>query len=130
MKVVLYALIIGLSFLAPVKRLDVAKLEPVEAIALSTEENMLVLETDGEYVGIGETVEQALQNLKDNTPAVIYLDTAQYLLMGEGTETYLTEMKGYLKSSVKVGTYQGGNVKEEAKYLDAHTESAKPEVGF
>ena len=130
MKIVLYALIVGLSFLAPVRRLDIAKLEPVEAIALSVEGNMLVLETDGEYTGKGATVEEALQNLRENTPAVIYLDTARYLLMAEDAKAYQEEMAAQLKPSVQIGIYQGGEVKEEAKYLDAHGESGKPEVDF
>lgn len=130
MKIVLYALIVGLSFLAPVRRLDIAKLEPVEAIALSVEGNMLVLETDGEYTGKGATVAEALQNLRENTPAVIYLDTARYLLMAEDAKAYQEEMAAQLKPSVQIGIYRGGEVKEEAKYLDAHGESGKPEVDF
>ena len=130
MKLALYILIIGLSLFAPVKRLDVAKLQPVEAIAISVQQDLIVLETDAESVGKGKTVEAALQNLKDNTAAVIYLDTAKYLLAGEGTENHIPELKTYLKPSVKEGKYNGGKVKEEAKYLDAHDESAKPEVDF
>ena len=130
MKTILYIIIIALSLFAPARRLDVAKLEPVEAIALSTEDGLLILKTDGESIGKGKTVEEALADLRTNTPAVIYLDTARYLLAGEGTEAYLAPMKGYLKKDVKVGVYRGGDVKEEAKYLDAHDESAKPEVDF
>lgn len=130
MRIALYGLIIGLSFLIPVQRLDVAKLEPVEAIALSAEGKQLKLETDGEYVGKGASVAEALADLRENTPAVIYLDTARYLLMGSGTESHLPEIQAYLKDSVKVGAYQGGNVKEEAKYLDAHWESTRPEADF
>ena len=129
MKIVLYALLVGLSFLAPVRRLDIAKLEPVEAIALSVEGNMLVLETDGEYTGKGATVAEALQKLRDNTPAVIYLDTARYLLVAEDAKAYQEEMAAQLKSSVKIGIYQGGEVKEEAKYLDAHGESGRKNGG-
>jgi len=118
-----------LSLLAPVQRLDVAKLQPVEAVAIYEEQDLIVLETDTESVGKGQTVQQALENLKQNTAAVVYLDTANYLLVTEAAEPYAKELMVYLKPSVRIAKYSGGNVKEEAKYLDAHAESARPESG-
>ena len=48
MRTVLYILIIILTFLAPVQRLDVAKLQPVEAIAIYTEQDTVIIKTDTE----------------------------------------------------------------------------------
>lgn len=126
MKILIYILIIALSLLAPVDRLDVAKLQPVEAVAVSVVNNQVVLETDTEDIGIGQTAKAALENLKETTPAVIYLDTANYLLVEKGAEAHGKELMAYLKPSVRVEEYGGGSVKEEAKYLDAHDESARP----
>lgn len=126
MKTALYIFIIILSLLAPVERLDVGKLQPVEAVAVSVNDGQVVLETDTEDVGIGATAQEALTNLKETTPAIIYLDTANYLLVETGAEAHGEALMPDLKPAVRVATYGGGSVKEEAKYLDAHDETAKP----
>ena len=123
---ILYAVILALLFLAPLERLDVAKLLPVEAVAIYLEEGEVVLETDSEDQGRGDTVQAALENLKQNATKIIYLDTARYLLVAENAQAQAQELLQYLKPSVQQGIYAGGDVKEEAKYLDAHSESAKP----
>lgn len=127
MKFILYAVIIALSLFAPVTRLDIAKLSPVEAVAVYKEYGQVVLKTDEENEGRGENVHLALADLKKKASVIIYLDTARYLLVGEGAEAEAAALQAYLKESVLVGNYAGGDVKEEAKYLDVHTDSAKPE---
>lgn len=126
MRRILYGVILLAAFFAPVERLDVAKLLPVEAVAIYLEEGAVVLETDSEERGRGDTVQAALENLKQNATKIIYLDTARYLLVAENAQAQAQELLQYLKPSVRQGTYAGGDVKEEAKYLDAHSESAKP----
>ena len=128
MRQILYAVILIAAFFAPVKRLDIAKLLPIEAVAICLEGEEVVLKTDTENLGRGDSAETALQNLKDNTTEIVYLDTARYLLVAENAYYHAEELMQYLKPSVKIGTYAGGDVKEEAKYLDAHSESAKPKV--
>ena len=127
MKFILYALIIALSLFAPVTRLDIAKLSPVEAVAVYKEYGEVVLKTDEENEGRGENVHLALADLKEKASVIIHLDTARYLLVGEGAAEEAVALQAYLKESVLVGKYAGGDVKEEAKYLDVHTDSAKPE---
>lgn len=128
MRRILYAGILLAAFFAPVERLDVAKLLPVEAVAIYMEEEEIVLEIDTEDQGRGSTVQEALENLKENATKIIYLDTARYLLVAENAQVQAKELLPYLKPSVRQGAYVGGSVKEEAKYLDAHSESAKPIV--
>ena len=111
MRIVIYALILAALFFAPVERLDVAKLEPVQAVAIYKENDMVVLETDTEDKGSGKTAEEALQNMKQNTPTVIYLDTAEYLLVAEEAKWDVEALRQYLKPSVKVSAYTGGSVK-------------------
>lgn len=129
MRWILYLLISGLLLLAPVDRVDVAKLIPVEAVAVFEEDGRLVIVTDTEDRGEGATVEVALENLKENAVGIIYMDTLRYLLVGESMEAHTEEMIERLKSGVKTGRYAGGDVKEEARLLDAHSESAKPKAG-
>ena len=127
MRILLYIAILATMLFAPVDRLDIAKLEPVEAVAVYMEEGQITLQTDGENIGKGATAQEALADLKENALAVIYLDTADYLLIGEGAENAANDLRQYLRDSVQIGKYNGGNVKEAAKYLDVHGNAEKPE---
>ena len=127
MRILLYIVILAAMLFAPVDRLDIAKLEPVEAVAIYMEDGQVALQTDGESMGIGNTAQEALADLKENALAVIYLDTADYLLLGEGAEGAAQDLRQHLRKTVQTGKYNGGNVKEEAKYLDVHGNAAKPE---
>lgn len=121
MKVILYAVIIGLSLMAPIERLDVEKLLPIEAVALYYEDGMLTLETDTGHKGTGNTVADALRELKERTPAVVYLDTARYLMVAPEAEDQVAFMKEYLGSRTEVTCWDvRGQVKMAMEYLRAH----------
>ena len=118
MRTLLYIVILALLFFAPVERLDVAKLEPVQTVAISVEENTLILKTDTNNKGMGVNITQAISDLEDTTPGVIYLDTAEYLLVTENATDYLDDLRGYLNPSVKVSLWDGeGSVESAAQYL-------------
>ncbi|MBR3978374.1 MAG: hypothetical protein IKJ94_01975 [Oscillospiraceae bacterium] len=118
MRKLVYAAILGLLFLAPVKRLDVANLQPVQTVAIYTEPGFVVLETDTHNLGRGTSVTEAVANLEENTPGVIYLDTAEYLLVSKDAEAYVDALREYLSPSVKVSLWVAGNeVDIAAKFL-------------
>ena len=121
MRRILYSMISAALFFAPVERMDVAKLLPIQAVAVYMDGDFVVLETDTENIGRGTDVAHALEDLKKNTPAVVYLDTAEFLLVSPGATDCVVELKHYLKPSVKVYVCDGaGRVKEKAKYVDIH----------
>lgn len=126
MRKILYVIILLVCVLCPVKRLDVAKLEPVEAVAITVEDGIVRLVTDTQSEGEGETAEEALRALKDNSSAIIYLDTARFLLVGEGAQNAAQELAAYLRANVRIAPYRGTDVKEETRYLDSHKLSSKP----
>ena len=128
MRMILYILIVVLTLFAPVVRLDIAKLSPVEAVAIYMENGSVVLKTDEENQGIGTDAVSALRDLKEKAPAIIYLDTARYLLIGTGAEDAAEQLRKHLKPTIQIGVYKGGDVKEEAKYLDVHADAAGPEA--
>lgn len=122
----LYIIILLMLFVAPLERLDVAKLLPVQAVAVYTEGDAVVLETDTENKGKGVSIADALADLKENTPAVVYLDTAEFLMVSESAVSEMEEIKNYLKPSVKVCVCDAaGKVKDTAKYLDIHRKLPK-----
>lgn len=121
MRIVLYILILALLFFVPLERTDVAKLRPIEAVAIYNEGSLLVLETNTEDVGRGEDAESALQNLIENTPAVVYLDTAEYLFVSEGAIAEVDALGAYLKPSVKVCVCEvSGHVQDAVKFAEVH----------
>ena len=119
-RILLYIIVLAVLLLVPAKGADVGKLRPVETIAIYVENGQVVLETDTGEKGRGNTAVDALSALKHNAAAVIYLDTAEYVLIQEGAEAYGEELRPYLKGSVKVGAYKTGSVKDAAKYLEIH----------
>ena len=121
MRLLIYIVILGLMLLAPVERTDVAKLLPIEAVAVYMDGDAVVLETDTEDKGRGDSVADALKNLKDVTPAVVYLDTAEYLLVSKDAVAYVDALRKVLKPSVKVCICDArGNVKYVEKHLEVH----------
>lgn len=126
MRKLLYVVILALLFFAPVKRVEVEKLLPIRAVALYTQGQEVVLETDTEHKGTGADALQALASLKENTPAVVYLDTAEYLLVSQSAEGFVEQLGNVLKPSVKVCVCDAaGSVKAVVEYLDVHAELTK-----
>lgn len=126
MRGILYIIILSLLFLAPVERLDVAKLEPVQTVAISREADTIVVQTDTDNKGIGKTVDLAIENLEETTPGVIYLDTAEYLLVAENAQDIAHALRSYLTPSVKVALWDGeGSVQSAAKYLGVRKDLKK-----
>ena len=121
MRRVLYAALIVPLFFVPLNRVNVADLLPIEAVAMYMDGNQVILETDTEHKGYGENAEKALASLKQNTPAVVYLDTAEYLLVAPDAAEQVESLRPHLKPSVKVCVWKAeGKVKDAAKYLEIH----------
>ncbi len=116
-----YIVLLVITFLAPIKRVDVGQLQPVEAIFLIRQDETVSIITDTLDSGQGSDVHTALENLKETTPAVIYLDTAQYLVMSENAQTDAESLRDYLKDSVRVCYMEGELDPEKAvQYLDVY----------
>ena len=107
---------------------DIGRLRPVELVQLREQSGVLVLETDTGDCGWGRTVEQAVAKLEETTPGQIYLDTADYLLLGEGMEKYLPQLREYLKKGTRMAYVQERmNLEDAAAYLRIHKPSRKIE---
>lgn len=118
MRILLYIVILTLLFMAPVERLDIAKLQPVQTVAIHVTDGEVILQTDTKDKGQAKTLQAAIDDLEENTPGVIYLDTAEYLLVAEEAVSYMEELENYLHPSVKVSLWDGkGSVEEAAKFL-------------
>ena len=119
MRMILYICILVLLFVAPVERLDVAQLQPVQTVAVQIQQQQVVIETDTGNRGQGSTVQAAVADLESNTPGVIYLDTAQYLLLTRDAEAHWSALKEYMHPWVRVSLWDGtGSIEKAAKFLE------------
>ena len=120
-RVVLYVLILTALCFAPLQSVEIAKLEPVQAVWLHAENGKMILETDTNSYGQGATVIDALADMKQNSSGVVYLDTAQYLFVSQSTEHAILSISPHIKSSVYLCSWEGqGSIQEAVKYADAH----------
>ena len=101
-RIVCYLAALLLLTFSPVEEADIGKLHPVEVVMLYREGNEIVIKTDTDDWGRGADGLAALKNLKETTPGTIYLDTAQYLLLGEGGMEWVEQLRPVLKKTVRV----------------------------
>lgn len=115
----LYLLILAAVLVCPTKATDVGKLQPVQTIAVYKGEDGYAIATDTMDTGRGASIPAAIENLKATTPATIYLDTAQYLIVSD--ESIVEELRSHLKGNVKLYQFIGTPPMEKvSKFLAAH----------
>lgn len=124
-KGMIYALILTAALLIPSKNVELAKIKPVETVSIRYQDGFVIIETDTEDVGIGKTLEEAIEDLKTTTAGTIYMDTACFLLVGQDAEDMVSELKSYLKGNVRLCKIEEEvDIKQAGEYLRVHT----PEV--
>ena len=73
------------SVRVPFEKTDVAKLAPVSALVFARREGRLFVTSDQGDLGIGNTLEEALEDMELTCSARIFLDTVEYLLVAPGS---------------------------------------------
>ena len=118
MKWICYMILLSLALLGAGERSDVGKLRPVEAVALAERDGQIIVRADTGDWGRGESLSEAIGDLRDSTAGLVYLDTAEYLLL----ETKITEeLGGILKPNVRVcAAEEGIGLDGVGAYLDVH----------
>lgn len=120
-RIILYILILNALWFAPLNRVEIANLEPIQAVWMNKEDGQILLKTDTGSRGTGQTVADALANLKETSPSIVYLDTAEYLLVSENAEEEIAALAPYVKKSVRLCQWDGeGDVEWAVKYANAH----------
>ena len=120
-RIVAYIILMLGALLAPVEKQDVAKLRPVEVIYISRQNDTVLIQTDTDDLGVGTDIISALQNMEQTSPAVIYLDTAQYLVLGPDGEEPVQQLRGILKDGVRMcKTEESIPLQDVAAYLPVH----------
>lgn len=120
-RMILYFLILVTLFFAPLQRMEIANLEPIQSVWMSLENDNVILKSDTGDEGSGITVENALADMKQKSKGVVYLDTAEYLFVSESALKEIANVRPYMKDSVYLCKWDGkGSVSEATKYADAH----------
>lgn len=120
-KIVLYILLLGAALLLPVEGEDVGKLLPVEVVQLDKTGDTLVISTDADAKGTGTTMAAAVQNMHATADGIVFLDTADFLLVTDAAKQHVEDMTEYLKPSVRVCMLRSEvDLKEAAGYLRVH----------
>ena len=120
-KIIWYSLLLGATFLAPVQGTDVGKLLPVEVVQLYKEADTVIIATDAGPTGSGTTVDEAVADMKATAPGIVFLDTADHLLIKDLSDEEVGALGKYLKPSVRVCNQIGQvDPEEAAAFLRVH----------
>ena len=112
--------------MVPKEKTDVAQLRPVEVVWVMREGDQVILQTDTEDYGAGTNVMLALEALKLTSTGRIYLDTADFLLIGKGAEQDAEALRKVLKPGVLLcGVQDVQPTSEVSQYLRIHGELPK-----
>ena len=120
-KIFMYITILLIVMWIPVKRIDISDLEPIQAIWINKENGKYIVTTDTEDYGVGETVQDAVQAMKEKCEKIIYLDTAKFLLVSDNCRDAIGEISEFLKENVSICVWNGeGELVNAAQYMHAH----------
>lgn len=101
-RIFIYIALLAAALMMPLRGTDVGKLQPVGLIQLYMEEDTVVIVTDTGDSGRGTTVDAAFKNLEETTSGIVFLDTADFLLVSKDAVNEVRSLEGYLKPSVRV----------------------------
>lgn len=86
----------------PTPARDVAQLQPVAAIRITQDNNLLLVETDTGETGRGKTLSDAIEHLKATSSAEIFFDTADYLLISPDLKWIIPQTTAFLRPSCEL----------------------------
>ncbi len=101
-RIMIYIAVLVAALLVPLRGTDVGKLEPVGLLQLYKEDGTVVIVTDTGDSGRGATVDAAFDDLEATTSGIIYLDTADFLLVSKEAAGEVQFLEQYLKPSIRV----------------------------
>lgn len=103
------------------KRSDVGSLQPVELIRLSSQNGWVLAETDTGEAGMGRTAAEAFDDLQESSARTVFLETADYLLLGHGGEELIPQVRQMLRPGCMLCLDAGNaDLAAAAEYLSAH----------
>ena len=98
----IYAAVLVLVTMSPLQGVDIGRLSPVETVWMEQREDGVYLRTDAGAIGWGENAKEALENLRTTSSGIIFLETADYLVLRIGSEKLLEQLTDVLRPSCMI----------------------------
>lgn len=112
-----WILLAALILWVPDRGTDIGQLLPVELVRITREGEHVRVETDTGNFGLGTTLEEAMVDLENAAPGVVFFDTADHLLLTAETLA-LGEWEPFFRPGVRVLLAEGAiDPEEAAEYL-------------
>ena len=115
----IFAAALAVVLLLPSRTKDVGDLLPMELLYIYKEDNRIHAETDTGEAGVGDTLAQALEDLKATAPGEVFLETADYLIVTKDTVPLLPQLTKVLRPATEVCLGVNADT-QAAAFLAAH----------
>lgn len=103
---------------------DIGKLEPARVLLVEDTLGGVAVRTDMGQFGLGEDLSAALRNMEQTASGQVFLDTAEFLLIGPGTAKWLPELTRILRPSCQLCLAEGVvDLEAAAEFLAIHKPS-------
>lgn len=107
-----------LPFGQPFPKSDIAALHPARILVAEFSEDGVVLKTDTEDAGAGDTLAAALEDMERSCDGELFLDTVEYLLVKGDYAPNMHSLESVLRPGCAVCTYEGmPDPEQAAKFL-------------
>lgn len=101
---------------------DVAKLQPVQVVAVTKQDGQVLLQTDTGSFGIGADVAAALSDMGRTSASEVFLDTAEFLLVDPKCEDQLPALEELLRPACMVCRMEGDvELEDVGSFLRNHS---------
>lgn len=100
---------------------DIGKLQPVQTVYLTASDEMVLLQTDTGDWGSGETLADAVQDMKMSAVGEVFLETADYLLVSPQCVGMIPTVMEHLHPSCSVCVAEGKpDLEQVGAFLEHH----------
>lgn len=118
---ILYAVALAMLGLSPFRGMDIGKLSPVQTVWLTEDKGQICMQTDTGDFGIGADVKEALHNLNKSAAGIVFLETADYLVIEAGREVLLEQAIAVFRPSCRVcAAEQLSDLNQATDFLRTH----------
>lgn len=107
--------------LLPQRGTEVGKLLPVETLLIEKQAGQYRVSTDTGHTARGDSLEKAVDALRAEAPGILFLDTADYVLLTGEAEECTEKLPNYVRPGTRVYKLEGTvELSEIGPYLKTH----------
>lgn len=107
--------------LLPQRGAEVGKLLPVETLLIEKQAGQYRVSADTGSAGRGDSLEKAVDALRAEAPGILFLDTADYVLLTGEAEDSMEKLQDYVRPGTRVYKLEGtAELSEIGPFLKTH----------